>query len=126
MPVAIVATVLGALSLPMIVTFSNATGFFAKLILAMMPLAMILGAVSYILGSGFGGAFAVVNRISHWGWFLVPVFPVDIFIGAIAFMIGMGALLFFPALVLLNAKRKAKRDLREATQFAQGWEQAAA
>ena len=125
MPIAIAATAATAVAYILQTVTSGSAGFLASLPVFLFPIAMVLGVVSYVLGSGFGEAVASVGRIAKWGWILVPVFPVDIVVGMVALFFGIAGLFFFPAFVLLDARKKAYKDLREAARYAVSWEQAA-
>lgn len=64
-----------------------------------------------------GAAFATVGNIARWGWFLVPVFPIDIFVGLAILMYGMVAMLMLPSLYLRLIRNTEKKRLEEAELF---------
>lgn len=60
-------------------------------------LAPFLGVVAYLVGGGIGNALRTAWKITKIGWFLIPVFPVDLLLGIAFFFISIFGLLCIPA-----------------------------
>lgn len=77
-------------------------------ILAAMLMVTTLGGAfaSYIIGGGLGTAFRWAFGMAKLGWFIVPVFPVDICTGIIGFFCGFIGLMFLPLFPVLAGGRR--------------------
>lgn len=53
---------------------------------------------------------------SEW-WILVPIFPVDLVIGAIGLFVGLIAFFFLPSLGLRGARKQAVLELNSANEY---------
>ena len=87
--------------------------------------AFAISVVCYVMGSGFLDALGSVWSIAVWGWCLCPFYLIDIVIAITAFFMGLMALFCFPTVVLLNARRNAKKELRSVGGYMMNTRQAA-
>ena len=105
-----------------IATVSSLTGICCLMMMfgGMKNLPDILGAMlmfitwggslaSYIIGGGFGTALKWAWGVAKIGWFLVPVFPVDICTGMIGLVLGLLGLLFLPVFPVMAGGRNFDR-----------------
>ena len=78
----------------------------------------IVGAIaSYIIGGGFGNAVSLAFRISKWGWFLIPIFPVDIIFFFIALEFAILAFFFLPVFFVWMNQLQIKKDKAAAEEY---------
>lgn len=79
--------------------------------------AIIGSIVTYVkiggLGIGVKGAF----KIAKAGWFLIPIFPVDLFIFLVALIFSIYALFLIPAVILFFVKKEILADLYAAEEY---------
>ena len=60
--------------------------------------ACIIAIPAYLIGGGIGRALKLAWSIAKFGWFLIPVFPADLGIGAIFLFFSIIGLLFVPVI----------------------------
>ncbi len=77
----------------------------------------ILGCVCYSKVGGFGIAAKWAWNIAKFGWFVVPYFPIDLLVGAIALCLGFLSLFFLPLLVVNHIRKQARQNLKLAEAF---------
>ena len=80
-------------------------------------LAIVIGIICYKKIGGLKKAFSWGWKLAQFGWFVVPVFPIDIAIG-FAFLIFVPlSLLFYPVVHVYIFKRQAKNDIEQADEY---------
>lgn len=99
------------------------------LIMALIPqvsaflacLGMLIGVVgtiaAYVLGGGLGKAFSTGFKLAKIGWFIIPIFPVDIFVGITAFCIVGWFFIFVPSLFVFVNMRQISKEKDAAEEF---------
>ena len=79
--------------------------------------AFLLSFPAYLIGGGLGKAIRSAWNLAVVGWFLIPFFPIDLFLGAAAFFAALLCFCFVPLVfVLINYCQNAA-DLREARKY---------
>ena len=73
---------------------------------------LILALVSFIIGGGFRTAIKTVVRITEIAWHLIPFFPIDLFIAAIAFVAVACLSLWFPVIFVIINRIQISKDKR--------------
>ena len=56
--------------------------------------------VSYLLAGGIGTAVKWASKTAKWGWLLVPIFPIDVFVGLLTLFAVFFTLLFLPIVIV--------------------------
>ena len=79
--------------------------------------AFIYNVKNYYSKVSGGAAFATIGNIAKWGWILVPIFPIDIFVGLTILVYGFAAMLMLPSLYLRLIRNTEKKRLEEAEMF---------
>ena len=69
----------------------------------------VMGCVCYSKVGGFGIAAKWAWNIAKFGWFVVPYFPIDLLVGAIALCLGFLSLFFLPFFVLIISENRHSR-----------------
>ena len=101
LPIAAVGSICGVLGLAMDIDTSG--GFL------LVVAAFLIAIVSYVLGGGILVGVKWVWRITVFGWFIIPVFPIDIVVGIFALIIALYGLCLFPIIaVSLNYRQLCK------------------
>ncbi len=67
-----------------------------KIAMTLISLSIILSFVAYIAGGGILEALASAWTICKWGWFLCPIFPVDLAVAYVAFVVAVFLFFFVP------------------------------
>ena len=88
-----------------------------KIAVMVLTIAVIIAIVSYIIGGGLGLAFATAGKICKVGWFLVPIFPWDIFTGLVALFIAVMGFLFVPVLFVWINYHQVCKDYDAAEKY---------
>ena len=78
-------------------------------ILELASLIIALGGAlaSYVIGGGLLAAVSFSWSIAKFGWFIIPVFPVDIITGLCGFFLGVYVFLFVPIIPVFFGGREA-------------------
>lgn len=79
--------------------------------------AIVIACICYAKTKCFSRAFKWGISWAKWGWFLVPIFPVDLVIGACGLIFGALAFFFFPSLGLRGVRKQAEIDLSYANEY---------
>lgn len=78
----------------------------------------VFGAIAtYVLIGGLGLGVRCAGKIAVAGWYLIPFFPIDIFVFIFAFIFALYALLLMPIIILRSVKKKIQEDLRDAESY---------
>lgn len=89
-------------------------------------LVTLIGSVAaYILTGGITNALRYVQRITVMGWFLIPLFPINLFVGLFALMMTILLFLFVPIVCVGIRYAQNKRDVEDAELFIRILQQAA-
>ena len=83
----------------------------------LIPAAIIVSIICYIKIGGFKTAVRYGWKLAKIGWFIVPIFPFDLFVGMMFFIMVPYFSLFFPIIIVSLFKRQAKKDLEQAEQY---------
>ena len=78
---------------------------------------IVISCICYAKAKCFSRAFKWGISWAKWGWFLVPIFPVDLVIGACGLIFGALAFFFFPSLGLRGVRKQAETDLSYANEY---------
>lgn len=71
----------------------------------------VIGAiVAYIIGGGFGSAVKFAVKLAKWGWFICPVFPIDILVFIVVLILAIIAFFFLPVIFVFLHYRQVKAD----------------
>ena len=81
--------------------------------------AFIGSIVTYVLIGGFGAGLKGAAKIAKAGWFLIPIFPVDIFVFLVALVFAIYALFLVPVVTLRSARLTIEADLQAAEEYLQ-------
>lgn len=109
--IAIIASVCGVL---------GGIGMMKGGILMLLTTPAVLGAIAtYVLIGGLGAGIKAAGRIAKAGWYLIPIFPVDIFVLIFAFVIAIYALFLVPALILRSIHKEIVADMQAAEEYLQ-------
>ena len=65
----------------------------------------------------FGIAAKWAWNIAKFGWFVVPYFPIDLLVGAIALCLGFLSLFFLPFFVVNHIRKQAQQNQQLAEAF---------
>lgn len=57
-----------------------------------------LGFLAYLVGGGIGRAVKTVWKLAKVGWFLIPIFPIDLLFGFAFLVLGLYGLMFLPVI----------------------------
>lgn len=91
------------------------------MVLAFQPIfimiGFIMGCVCYRKVGGLGIAARWAWNIAKFGWFVVPYFPIDLLVGAIALCLGFLSLFFLPLFVVNHIRKQARQNLKLAEDF---------
>lgn len=79
--------------------------------------AVIGSIITYIKIGGFGIGVKGAFKIAKAGWFIVPIFPVDLFIFIVALFFAVYALFLVPAVILIAVKKEILADLYAAEEY---------
>lgn len=79
--------------------------------------ALIIGIMCYKKTGGLKSAFSWGWKLAQFGWFIVPVFPIDIAVGLVSLIAVPYSLLFCPAVLVYIFKRQAKKDIEQADEY---------
>ncbi len=79
--------------------------------------ALLLGFLSYIIGGGFGKAFHAAKKLAVFGWFVVPVFPVDLFLMLATVPIAIFCFFMFPVVFVFLNYLQNKADYQDAKKY---------
>lgn len=76
---------------------------------------IVAALVAYIIGGGLKASLKMVWRVTMVSWWLIPIFPIDLAIGATAFMMSGAIALFLPIVFVLLSRMQISKD-RDAAQ----------
>ena len=94
-------------------------GIFGSFIFNGVPgvIGLVIGIICYKKTGGLKKAFSWGWKLAKFGWFMVPIFPIDLMIG-FAFLISVPYFfLFCPALLINILKKQAKKDIEQADEY---------
>ena len=77
----------------------------------------MLAVVSYIVGGGLKMALKLVWKVTSISWFVIPIFPIDLAIAAVAFFISGAVALFLPVVFVLMTRYQLTQDRDAAKQY---------
>ena len=78
----------------------------------------VVGAIAaYVIGGGLGKAFSVAFKMAKFGWFIIPVFPVDVFVGITAFCVVAWLFCCVPSLFVFVNMRQISKEKAEAEEY---------
>ena len=66
---------------------------------------------------GVAEAFQWVVKIGTWGWYIIPIFPIDICIFLVCIIYGAGILIFIPAIICVLNIHQGKKELAAAEEY---------
>lgn len=66
---------------------------------------------------GYGNALGSIANVAHWGWFLIPVFPLDIMVGGAILLYGAVVMLVCPAFYMKLIKHTETKRFNEAIAY---------
>lgn len=78
---------------------------------------LLVTVIAYMLG-GFGTMIKTAWGIAKWGWYLIPIFPVDLFLLLLALMLSVMAFLFVPIVPIVIAYSNYKKEQKNEMEFA--------
>ena len=79
--------------------------------------AIIIGIMCYKKTGGLKTAFSWGWKLAQFGWFVVPVFPIDLLIGFVFLLFVPYSLLFCPAVLVYIFRRQAQKDIEQADEY---------
>lgn len=98
-------TQLGLITLPL----------FLQNVVDVLLIPAIIGAmVSYVLAGGIVTAMKYSFRIAKFGWFVVPIFPIDVAIGLMALLFSIFAFIYIPIISVGINYTQTKKNIVEA------------
>lgn len=107
--IAVIATGLAALGFLINPDSDNATIY--------IGCSMFLAVVAYLVGGGIGKALKVAWKITKFGWFVIPVFPIDVLMAIVFFIFSIAGLLFIPVVFVGINYIQHKRTLDAAVSY---------
>ena len=78
---------------------------------------VILAAIAFGVGGGFSMALKMVWKIGKIAWFLMPICPVDLILGAWAFVVAGIAALWCPVVFVLANRIQLSKDKKAAERY---------
>lgn len=76
-----------------------------------------LGAFSYLVGGGIFKAIGFAWKLTVFGWFLIPFFPIDLLICATFFFLSLYGLAFLPVIFIGLNFIQHKKNLDAAQRY---------
>lgn len=77
-----------------------------------------IGAIaSYIIGGGLKVALSTALKITKLGWFLVPIFPIDLVVAIFAFFLAIISFFFIPVLYVGINYIQINKDYSAAEEY---------
>ena len=83
----------------------------------LLMIGALLAIPAYIIGGGILNALKIAWKITKIGWFVIPYFPMDLFIGAFCFFLSVIGLLFVPVIFVGLNYLKQKKTLDAAKSY---------
>ncbi len=71
---------------------------------------IIVALAAYLIGGGLLPALKLVWRVTWFAFVIIPIFPIDFLIGAVAFCISGAIALFLPIIFVLMTKHQITMD----------------
>ena len=96
---------------------ASSSGALSNFFGILMFIGIILGFASYIIGGGFGIALKTAGRLAEFGWFVVPVFPVDIVVFFFVLMFAVFAFFFIPVVFVGISSKQRQKDYEQAVLY---------
>lgn len=56
-------------------------------------------------------------ELAQFGWFIIPVFPIDLAVGLVTLLVVPYFLLFCPAVLVYIFRRQAQKDIEQADEY---------
>lgn len=78
---------------------------------------LIIGILCYKKTGGLKQAFSWGWKLAQFGWFIIPVFPIDLAVGLVTLLVVPYFLLFCPAVLVYIFRRQAKKDIEQADEY---------
>ena len=76
----------------------------SEMMIMFLP-ALLCSFISYILCGGLGYTIKAAFGFAKTMWFLIPVFPLDLLLGIVGFILGLFFLLFVPVFFVIKSIR---------------------
>ncbi|MCI5822134.1 MAG: hypothetical protein PUB24_00370 [Lachnospiraceae bacterium] len=83
----------------------------------LLVIAFVLALISYIVGGGILVALSTAWKICKVGWFIVPIFPWDLFTGLVAFVVAVIGFFFVPVLFVWINYHQVCKDYDAAEKY---------
>jgi hypothetical protein len=77
----------------------------------------IAAVVTYCMIGGLGLAIKSAFAVGKAAWFILPIFPADIFVGIVGMIFAIYALFFLPYLIYGKIIKSIKDDLEAAEEY---------
>lgn len=112
--VAVIASVVGGIGLAMQFELISLPLLIENVIETLLPFAIIGSAISYILAGGILTAIRYSFRIAEFGWFLIPIFPIDLCIGFLALAFSIMTFIYVPIVSVGINYVQTKKNIEQA------------
>ena len=83
----------------------------------LIPVSMLLGIASYLIGGGIFKALKMAGKFAKIGWFIIPAFPADLLIGFGTLIMSAICFLFVPVIFVGMNFIQHKKNLDEANRY---------
>ena len=92
---------------------------FEKLNMGDGALAAWIGAavIAYLIGGGLTSALKMFWRVTMISWFIIPIFPIDLFVGGVGFCLAGSIALFLPIVFVLLTRYQISKDKKAAEEY---------
>ena len=87
---------------------------FPSIVLNMLILFSIL---IYHIGGGFGNILSTFKKVAVWGWFIIPIFPIDLVVGLAIVLEGIVLMLYFPRIFMAIHIRSLRKNMAAAEEY---------
>ena len=85
----------------------------------LLVVAVLIAVVSYFIGGGLGLALSTAWKICKVAWFIIPIFPFDLFFGMVGFFVAVMGFLFVPVLFVWINYHQVCKDYNAAEKYLQ-------
>lgn len=92
-------------------------GIFGNRFLLLFIPAIIISIICYKKIGGFKTVFSWGWKLAQIGWFIVPVFPVDLLVGLLFFIAVPYFFLLHPIVLVYIFKKQAQKDIKQADEY---------
>lgn len=76
-----------------------------------------IAVVAYLIGGGLGKSLKMVWKVTTIGWFIIPIFPIDLGIAATALCMSGAVALFLPIVFVFLTRIQIGRNKKAAEQY---------